>query len=221
MSSPQDETKKYFGVPDDYEDNKDTDNPDNGYKADDLPDTEGGFHDVASFRSEMGLGQGDISDYDAQKIVDENRQQAFKSGTNIGEFLTYDLEQQQNKVKQQEREMEKMREEMNKLKVDKSSYNDDWRKIRDLKDDLWFEKHYGKNNFYYTSPSILDDYLKKERLKREVKEELITEKNKKNAIKNCQDYGRIMINHLEHLDHENHQHAKNHLSEQTEKITST
>ena len=64
--------------------------------TDDNNNTQGGFHDVASFRAEMGLGQNDISDYEAQKIVDENRQQAMKSGTNIGEFLTYDLEQQKN-----------------------------------------------------------------------------------------------------------------------------
>jgi hypothetical protein len=146
--------------------NVDNDNNDN--------EAEGGFHDVASFRAELGVT--DMSDYEIQKIVDENRQQAQKSGTNIGEFLAYDLEKQEQKVKQQEREMEKMREEMNKLKVNKSSYDDDdWRKMRNFKNDL----DYTKNLFYYTSPSILDDYLKKEKIKREVKEELINEKKQK------------------------------------------
>jgi hypothetical protein len=136
----------------------------------------GGFHDVASFRAELGDDVSSMSDYEIQKIVNENRKEAERSGTNLNEFLSHDIKQQETKLKQQEREMESMRSEMNKLKLNK---NDDWHNVRDLRDDLQYGKNYSKNLFYYTSPSILDDYLKKERIKREVKEELINEKQQK------------------------------------------
>lgn len=155
---------------------------------------DGGFNDLASFREEMGADAAGIDDRQAMQIVAESLGEKAKLTPAQRAHLdkqdpeTYHDSLQQDvaqAIKDQARVDERMfaeekRRMQNDLERERRERNELQHAQRRLADDLENEKMkrlYG-DRFVWRSPGSLDDYLAKERLKREVKEELLDEKKR-------------------------------------------
>lgn len=162
---------------------------------DDYGDIDGGFNDLASFRAELGPDVAHISDDEARRIVDENLREKSKltreqraqlddakvpaayddavyrdMAANMREKATRDESERRRLTAELARERAKQSTERSSLLSSQAR----------LRDELELEKMkrlYG-DRFVWKSPGSLDDYLTKERLKREVKEELLDEKRR-------------------------------------------
>jgi len=165
----------------------------------DLEDAYGGFNDLKSFREELGADVAGISDADALRIIDENLQQKTRLSAPQREHL--DLLDVEHKGEYKDTVFEDMNKnlraqaqaearERRKLQAElaserqKHSSNDENMALkisqRKLLDELESEKMkrlFG-DRFVWKSPGTLEDYLTKERLKRELKEELADEKRR-------------------------------------------
>jgi hypothetical protein len=131
----------------------------------------GGFHDVASFRAELGADANAYTDDMIRQILNESRQEAKRTGTNINEWQAYDYGNQVNELKS----------EINQLKSIKNNFDSELDNLRKFRNEIELEKARKSFNemYLFKSPSSISDYLGKEKLKKEVKDELIQERKEK------------------------------------------
>lgn len=168
-------------------------------RSHDLQDTygdiDGGFTDLASFRAELGPDVAHISDDEARRIIDENlrekgkltREQRAqlddaKDADDYDDTVYKDMAQNMRaKAETAEAERRRLAAELAREKARLSSERNDLLSSQSrLRSDLELEKLkrlYG-DSYTWRSPGSLEDYLTKERLKREVKEELLDEKRR-------------------------------------------
>lgn len=162
---------------------------------DDYGDVDGGFNDLASFRAELGPDVAHISDDEARRIIDENLREKSKLTREQRAQLddakdpaAYDdtvyrdmATNMREKANREESERKRLAAELAREKAKQSSETSSLLSSQArLRDELELEKMkrlYG-DRFVWRSPGSLDDYLTKERLKREVKEELLDEKRR-------------------------------------------
>ncbi len=166
----------------------------------DIFDAYGGFNDLASFRSELGNDVAGISDDDARKIIDESLRERAKLPVNkriefaeTKEDLTQDhiadnLRAQKEAAERQkasvESEKQRLARELADARAAKNAVDSELSLTRAAKsrlsDELEFEKtrRLLGDRFILRGNSSLDDYLAKERIKREVKDELLDEKRR-------------------------------------------
>lgn len=165
---------------------------------DDYGNVDGGFNDLASFRAELGPDVAHISDDEARRIIDENLREKSKLTREQRAQLddakdpaAYDdtvyrdmATNMREKANREESERKRLAAELAREKAKQSSETSSLLSSQArLRDELELEKMkrlYGNNldRFVWRSPGSLDDYLTKERLKREVKEELLDEKRR-------------------------------------------
>ncbi len=165
-------------------------------------DIDGGFHDLATFRAEMGADVAHLSDADARRMIDENlREKAKMTREQRADFddvkdpddyqdtVFKDMaDNMRNRADELAQEKRRLAQELAQEKANRNANRsmDMFERTSllntqsKLRDELELEKMrrlYG-DRFVWKSPGSLDDYLTKERLKREVKEELLDEKRK-------------------------------------------
>lgn len=134
----------------------------------------GGFHDLETFRNETALGPDDISDVDALNVIREDMQQQKqiaekernKAMSDRQRALQEKADADADRVRlQQERDMQ--RAEADRLRVSKNAVE------RELDSERWRRPTNVLLPFGHTS--TLNDYYTKERLKQEVKDDLLRE----------------------------------------------
>ncbi len=170
----------------------------------------GGFHDLASFRAELGNDVAGISDADAYKIIDENLKERAKlpnapssssssssasssgmstdrkgllfADENVYRDMANNMRARADKEEaERKRIAAELAAERSRRNLDTSSLLSAQEKLRT---DLELEKIKSNLNnnlrgrLLWKSPSSLDDYLVKENIKRELKEELLEEKRR-------------------------------------------
>lgn len=158
-------------------------------------DIDGGFNDLASFRAELGPDVAHISDDEARRIVDESLREKAKLTREQRAHLDdvkdpddYDdttyrdmANNMREKATREESERRRLAAELARERAKQSTEHSSLLSSQArLRDELELEKMkrlYG-DRFVWKSPGSLDDYLTKERLKREVKEELLDEKRR-------------------------------------------
>lgn len=163
--------------------------------VDDYGDIDGGFNDLASFRAELGPDVAHISDDEARRIIDENLREKSKLTRDqraqlddVKDPAAYDdtvyrdmAANMREKANREESERKRLAAELARERFKQSSETSSLLSSQSrLRDELELEKMkrlYG-DRFVWRSPGSLDDYLTKERLKREVKEELLDEKRR-------------------------------------------
>lgn len=162
--------------------------------SDTYGDAEGGFHDLASFRSELGADVAGLSDVEAMRIVDENlveksklpadvraRFDAKEPAAHVDTVYKDMAENMRIKADREEQERRRIAAELAAEKashlLDKNSLLGSQTRLRDELELEKMKRLYG-DRYVWRSPSSFDDYLVKERLKREVKDELLEEKRK-------------------------------------------
>mgnify|MGYP001604450060 FL=1 len=171
---------------------------------------DGGFHDLASLRAELGNEFAGVSDADALKFIEENLAEKNKLSKDQRQHLDtdnkYELKYDEyndtinadlmNNMKARiDAESTERRILATELANEKAKLANSQARLRDdlaneknsllnsqakLRDELTTEKMkrlYG-DTFVWKSPSSIDDYLTKEKIKREVKEELLDDKRK-------------------------------------------
>ena len=171
---------------------------------------DGGFHDLASLRAELGNEFAGVSDADALKFIEENLAEKNKLSKDQRQHLDtdnkYELKYDEyndtinadlmNNMKARiDAESTERRKLATELANEKAKLANSQARLRDylaneknsllnsqakLRDELTTEKMkrlYG-DTFVWKSPSSIDDYLTKEKIKREVKEELLDDKRK-------------------------------------------
>jgi hypothetical protein len=166
-----------------------------------LDEAYGGFNDVASFRRELGDDVASVSDDDALRIVDESLREKARLSPDERRNLDHthhdplsddlnanmrDHQRQLNYEKQQlALEKQRVASETQRIAADKSRLSSELYVARmdksRLNDELNAEKSrrlFGDRVLYTRGPSALDDFLVKERIKRDVKDELLDEKRK-------------------------------------------
>ena len=129
----------------------------------------GGFHDLASFRAETGLTVNDISDVDAQQVILED----LKEQQRIAEKKLRDTELQAKNIIIRPTEytpIEKKSTENKFYYIDNSNLIDKIKK--ELRDYPW-----DKNKQDYE----IARYLEKQKLRKELEEELLADKKWKDA----------------------------------------
>ena len=161
--------------------------------SDEYGDIDGGFNDLASFRAELGPDVAHISDDEARRIVDENLREKSKLTREQRAQLddakvpaAYDdavyrdmAANMREKANHEESERKKLAAELAREKAKQSSETISLLSSQaKLRDELEKIKRSHGDRFVWRSPGSLDDYLAKERLKREVKEELLDEKRR-------------------------------------------
>lgn len=159
---------------------------------------DGGFNDLASFRAELGDDVAHISDADARNIIDENLREKSKLTKDqraqldeVKHIDTYEdtvykdmATNMREKANREENERKRLAAELAKEKSKQLERHNDLNSIISsqsrLRDELELEKlkRLHGDRLAWKSPSSLDDYLIKEKLKREVKEELLDEKRR-------------------------------------------
>jgi hypothetical protein len=169
---------------------------------------DGGFHDLDSFRSEVGVSTSEVSDADARRIIDESLNQRVNlepahrnlldalPGSHADSDYKAIADNMRMRADSEERERKNLADELARERASKAAELDRERASKAaelareraskaavqsrLQDEIELEKMkrlYG-DRIVWRSPGSLDDYLTKERLKREVKNELLDEKQR-------------------------------------------
>lgn len=165
-------------------------------------DIDGGFTDLASFRAELGPDVAHLSDDEAMRIVDENLGEKLKLtrgqraqlddakdpalyDDRVYRDMANNMREKANREEAERRRLaSELAHEKERQSAEKVRMSDEMKPLiasqARLRNELELEKMkrlYG-DRFVWKSPGSMDDYLTKERLKREVKEELLEEKRK-------------------------------------------
>ena len=151
----------------------------------------GGFHDLKSFRAELGADVAGMSDAEAMQIIDENLQEKAKLSIDARADLdetdpaVYDdsvyrnmVENMRSKANAEERERKRLAQELAARNAEKAALITTQNKLRA---DLEMAKIKNANDarFVWKSPSTLEDFISKEKIKQELKDELRREKQQK------------------------------------------
>jgi hypothetical protein len=150
-----------------------------GGNQDVLVEAYGGFHDLASFRAEVGVDEKEVSDDEAYRIIAESLGEE-KKWTDRGAPPRHPAERKEHV------DPHRFNQELNQIQNTRNALNNELNQLKNLRSELDAEKNrrlYG-DKFIFRSPVTLDDYLAKERVKRELKEELLAEKKEKDRLKN-------------------------------------
>ena len=153
-------------------------------------DADGGFHDVQSFRDEMGADVAHMSDAEIRGIVGENMAErnklaaparaAFDAVPMAREQYDHMANNLRARAEKEERERRRVENELanerSRRQRAESSQYDLSSSQRRLRNELELERIRRLDNSWRSSS--LDDYLTKEKIKRDVKEELLEEKKR-------------------------------------------
>ena len=151
----------------------------------------GAFEDLKSFRAELGQDVADLTDEEAMLIIDENLREKAKLAPHQRAQLDkvaldekYDdnvyramADNMRNKAALEEKERKRIAAELANRNAEKNELLNAQRKLRE---DLDILKRNTNARFTWKSPSSLDDFIAKERIKQELRDELRREKLAKN-----------------------------------------
>ncbi len=154
-------------------------------------DADGGFHNLETFRAELGADVAGVSDAEAMRMIDESLREKSKLTReqraihdDAADPLAYNdtvykdmADNMRIKAEREEREKRRLAADLDAERANRSAAQNAQSRLRDELELEKMKRLYG-DRFVWRSPGSLDDYLTKERLKREVKEELLDEKRK-------------------------------------------
>lgn len=130
----------------------------------------GGFNDVQSFRAETDLTPADISDAKILEVIAADAQEQAKAANREKQRLLDEKRQLEQKVR-----------EADQLKTNKALLESELAAEKNKR--MLYENLASPYKFTIGNPNAYAEYLAKERLKKEVKDELEEEKKLKRALR--------------------------------------